>query len=816
MSNKKLNLLGWCDSPLSVTGFGVVAKNILNRIHNTGAFNVACIGINHLDEHAEKAFLDRANDVPYRVYIGQDIAQLGQGQYGVADPMGRQKLISMFTNQNVDAIFLMRDLWDMCVPQMPGQPAFSSYLPLHIQLAKERGRNFRVLAHFPLEHRVRPDWKPILDQIDYGYAFTDCYLDDLKPWSKNIKWAPQGADANIFKPLPPQGWGTALIAYPNTRTLAQEVIVNKKDFRIKKMRLPDPDAFVVINVNRNQPRKDIRSTLQAFAQLKQLTASSPRKVVLWLQMRPDDAFGDARRLCQEEGLIVDRDVFFPPYFNVGVGWSNEELNMLYNAADVFISTSVAEGMGLTCIEAGMAGCPVLVPGHTGFLQSMKHLGMPYVQIGPPEERPYIVQGSVVFPVNVGDMAEKLYHHYLHPEVLQQAISKNIKSFRYMFDWDTIFKSYWVPMLETLQKDLFGTEARQKSNKSRFLYVCEEAFGDILGATKAVDGLKQTYPDIPIDFMCKDRFANVVQNNPNIDKVIPWDINKIFDYPQIEDRPFLLGSNVFYPHARIRHGAWAFNPVHLLDMQAEMIGVPNGKPFIYQEPFDLMLDSHFQGKYNPETDDVLPIVTVHTTSQGGKMISAQKWTNLIANLINQFPHIKFVTVGGPNDMLLDPITTDFRFEPGTDKPLSYTKMAYLQSKAICHIGIDSGPAHSASVVNTPSVIFWGWTNVQTCKPQKYSINIVPHYVTVCPKMGPCHGVQPTCGINQYDTASAMQAPCVQSLSIDAALQLLTKALAKEPKEAKEFLKEQSKKMKIIYSTPSLPKKPEKEHNLIRIK
>lgn len=795
--NQKLKLLAWCDSPLSITGFGVVAKNILNRIYKTGQFDLACVGINHIEEHMEKAWSSREEDVPYRVYIGQDMRRDKSGALIPTDQMGRQKTIHMMKSSGCDVLFMMRDLWDMVYPNPPGTPHLSSFFPLHIQLAKEAGRNFRTLAHFPLEYQLQPDWRQMLDQIDYGYCFTQGGMQQLKPWEKKIKWAPQGADGHFFKRLSHIGWGDADLIIPiggNQAIRRKETIKDSRDFRIRKMRLQDPDCFLVVNVNRNQPRKDIRATVKSFKKFKELVAKhgGTKRPVLWLQMRPDDNFGDARQVIQEEGLINDYDVQFPPYFNVGVGWSIEELNMLYNTADVFISTSVAEGFGLTPVEAGFAGCPVLVPGHSGFLQTVGELGMPYVDTNPQEIRRE-VSHSPVTPTNEDDMARKLLEHYMEPQKLRGLVDKNINKFRDLFDWDNIFKRYWDPVLQTIERDIRETTLRQEKNKDRLLFVCEEAFGDVLGATKAIDSIKREYPDVPLDFLTKNQYRGVVEENPDIDKVLEWDINKIFDYPN---------GRVFYPHAKIRHGGWSTGVTHLLDMQAEMVGFKAGEAKIIPEPFDTFLP--WMPK-DLEEDAVLPMITLHTTSQGGKMLTPDKWGELILKIANEIPEIKFILVGGHNDMLIDG-AIDFRFDPAADgRPLAYRKMAWLQKHALCHVGIDSGPAHCASTVKTPNITFWGWTNYNTCKPQNYSINIVPHYPTVCPKMGPCHGVEPTCGINQYEINSAIQAPCVRSLSVQPAVDLILQAFKEtgDLAAAREWLKTKAKKLKPIYTLPPKP-------------
>jgi len=755
-------MLAWCDSPLSITGFGVVAKNILGRIYKTGMFDLACVGINHFEEHFDKAFEDRT-EVPYKVFIGQDVARQGN-QTVTFDPMGRAKTIQMLKQGNIDVFFCMRDLWDMVYQNAQGRPHLESFLPLNVQLAKEAGANFRVLSHFPLEYQVQPGWTPAIDMMDYGYCFTAGGMPQMEPYADKIAWCPQGCDTNIFKPLKN---------------------FNKDAFKQARMRL-DPDTFVVLCVQRNQPRKDIPATIEAFAKFKALVGTvEGKRPVLWLHMRPDDQFGDARKWVNDNGLQVDHDVCFPPNFNVGAGWSEAELNMLYNTADVFISTSVAEGFGLTPVEAGCAGIPVLVPGHTGHLQTISQLGMPYVACKPMEKREKVAP-SPVTPTNTDDMAQKLADHYGDPTKLNGLVRKNLKQFRKTFSWDKIFNEYWMPVLETIQDDIFGTEARQKKNEKRFLFVCEEAAGDIAaGAAPAIAALKRKYPNTPIDFMCKEKFRQILMGMPEIDTQVPWDINKIFDYPR---------DRVFYPHAKIRHGNWSSGWSHLMDMQSEMIGLfPEGSGYCATKEFDLKLD---------DMDGSVPdLITIHTTSQGGKMIGADKWSELIKGILSKNPDMRFAIIGGKDDMMV-PGALDFRGLP-------FEEQAWLQKISFCHIGIDSSPMHFAQIVGQPSITFWGWTNPEVCKARAGGVHIVAHHPTVCPKFGPCHGVQPACGINQYDTKSAMSAPCARSLDVGPAVQIVNKALSMGIEDGRKWLWDNASKEGNIYGIPTLTQAEDKK-------
>jgi ADP-heptose:LPS heptosyltransferase len=134
------------------------------------------------------------------------------------------------------------------------------------------------------------------------------------------------------------------------------------------------------------------------------------------------------------------------------------------------------------------------------------------------------------------------------------------------------------------------------------------------------------------------------------------------------------------------------------------------------------------------------------------------------------------------------------------------MAFVQRRAVCHVGIDSGPAHCAAAVGCPSIVFWGWTGVGVCSPERFAINVVPHYPSVCPILGACYG-NVHCGVDPSKPESAFRAPCVASLDPAIAVQLLSEALSAEtPEEARSRLVERSQTAKVLYRIPAPPAAP----------
>ena len=74
------------------------------------------------------------------------------------------------------------------------------------------------------------------------------------------------------------------------------------------------------------------------------------------------------RLCERVGLKVGVDVIFPKDYSENKGCDNVELNNIYNAFDCFITTTTAEGWGLTVTEAMATKTLVICPKHTSLTE----------------------------------------------------------------------------------------------------------------------------------------------------------------------------------------------------------------------------------------------------------------------------------------------------------------------------------------------------------------------------------------------------------------------------------------------------------------
>jgi glycosyltransferase involved in cell wall biosynthesis len=114
------------------------------------------------------------------------------------------------------------------------------------------------------------------------------------------------------------------------------------------------DAFLVLRVDRNSHRKNFSDTWRALVPVMQRHPN----VYAWFHCRAE---GDQLELPQlvSRDMVTAQRFFWPGKFTTHHGWANQDLVGLYNAADLFVSTSMGEGFGLTLAEAAACGLPII-------------------------------------------------------------------------------------------------------------------------------------------------------------------------------------------------------------------------------------------------------------------------------------------------------------------------------------------------------------------------------------------------------------------------------------------------------------------------
>jgi hypothetical protein len=180
---------------------------------------------------------------------------------------------------------------------------------------------------------------------DRVFAFTDY-------WKKRLR------DQGVTRPLSIIGHGfDPKLFFTVPRELAR-----------KSLKMPE-DAFVIMNLNRNQPRKCLDVLIMAFVEL---VVKYPTKPIILLSISDKGEKGGWWLFELFINELQDRGVPIEQFGNrlmissQDMAFKDEDINILYNIADVGISTAEGEGWGLCNFEQMGVGIPQVVPDVGGF------------------------------------------------------------------------------------------------------------------------------------------------------------------------------------------------------------------------------------------------------------------------------------------------------------------------------------------------------------------------------------------------------------------------------------------------------------------
>lgn len=316
---------------MSITGFSNVSHNVLDRMTPFLKANDIKVDMFALNFGLKEDF-----DYNEQIKVLNPLKFEGTTK----DPYSRMGLLRVLAVGAYDLLWMMNDVSVI-------SPMMVHVDKLRVKKEKEGRTPFKVLFYTPIDSYPIPSHFPPLKNIEqivtyteYGKkAMDECFEKMVvKPVSK-IDIIPHGMDTKVFQPLN-----------------------NKKELR-EKYKLPT-DAFLFGNINKNQPRKDLGTTLIAFAKVKK--QNPKEKYALYLHCYHSDPSGiNLYRACERLDLEVGKDVFFPTdakYINAE--YTQADMNELYNCLDVFVNTTMSEGWGLSLTEAMCVGLPIVCPLHT--------------------------------------------------------------------------------------------------------------------------------------------------------------------------------------------------------------------------------------------------------------------------------------------------------------------------------------------------------------------------------------------------------------------------------------------------------------------
>ena len=429
MDNKK-KILFWGDVPLCSTGFAQVSKNILKRLYNTGLYEIDIIGINYGGEPIPKEFYDKYTIYPAIAALSNDSRY--KNMYGF------QRFLDMAGSGKYDIIFIINDTYvvNIIMPQL-----------LETQKKLPKDKKFSTIYYFPVDSPLKKEMiTNVVDKFDFPVVYTKYGKNECMKYLPSLESLPviyHGVDQKDFFLLPPE-----------------EIA----DFK-KKFFGSHSEKYVVLNVARNQPRKDLHKTFAAF----KIFHDKYPNTVLLLVTQAEDVGGNLIEIAEQYHLTWDKDWICPKPGTYGAnqGYPIEIINKIYNASDVVISSTQGEGWGLSTSEGMATMTPILMPKNTSLVEI----------IGENEERGYFCKSGTnlnlwsclgpgdnnnVRPIiDVYDMAAKLEYIYLHPEEVKE---KTKRAYSEVWTWDSVCEQWKEIFAKAAKKtEIMRSDIKQERN-----------------------------------------------------------------------------------------------------------------------------------------------------------------------------------------------------------------------------------------------------------------------------------------------------------------------------------------------------------------
>jgi len=254
--------------------------------------------------------------------------------------------------------------------------------------------------------------------FDHIWTFLDCWTDhmvnDLKFDASRVSTMVHGIDFERFIDIP------------------RDVAKVKCGFK--------PDDFLVVNMNRNSSRKMWGTTIQAFIELLQRENMNPRiKLYCGCLLHHRDGYDiklTVKVECLRRGMDFEQVLNHHVFRNAKpLHLTDTEVNEIYNAGDVGLSTTRGEGFGLTPVEHMYLNRPQVVTGIPALKETMgsyAHFVEPKVWTRIGEIEPH--DGDIAI-CDYKDFADKLQYCFRNPEELPNA-REYLKD---KYSWENMYK-----------------------------------------------------------------------------------------------------------------------------------------------------------------------------------------------------------------------------------------------------------------------------------------------------------------------------------------------------------------------------------------
>ena len=407
---KKIKVLIVSTHINQVNGYSKVTLNILQQLAAQPWISLVHFGTQKL------ANGDLGRKYPTGVKVIDGTAMEKQKMAGFAF----SELPGVITSEKPDIVFIYNDLSVIC--------GYIEEIRKAIQ-----NRFFGLWAYVDSNYKSQP--QPLIDilnrDVERIFCFTKYWKDEIKSQgiTRPVDVMNHGINTQMVRPIP-------------------------KDLARQSLGLPK-DVFLFSSMNRNTPRKRLDLLVMSFVKL---IVRFPVKPIFMLVVADKGDKGGYQlfeifsRELKLAGATTDTFGNRLLITSSNTCYKDDDINLLYNCADVGVSCAEGEGWGLCSFEQMSVGIPQIVPEIGGYTEYCNNNNSIMVK---PKMRYYIpqVHNTVTGEAQIVDTEDvaKAMERYVFDEDLRKLHGKLAKEKISEYTWDRCCSTL-IKRLKALQEE----------------------------------------------------------------------------------------------------------------------------------------------------------------------------------------------------------------------------------------------------------------------------------------------------------------------------------------------------------------------------
>jgi len=294
-------------------------------------------------------------------------------------------------------------------------------------------RFFKIWTYVDITYKNPP--QHMIDvmnrDVERIFCFTKSWKDEIKNKgiTRPVDVMNHGIDTKMFRPVP-------------------------RDLARQSLGLPK-DMFMFLSLNKNIPRKRLDLLVMSFVKL--ITRFPVKPIFMLIVADKGDhggfpLFDIFSREIKLNGGSVDMFGNRLLIASSDTCYKDEDVNLLYNAGDVGVSTAEGEGFGLCSFEGLSVGVPQIVPELNGYSEYCNENNSIIVK---PKIRYYIPQAYNVVSgeAEMIDTTEysKAMERYVFDEDLRKLHGKHAKDIANNYTWEKCTNTF-IKRLKAIQEE----------------------------------------------------------------------------------------------------------------------------------------------------------------------------------------------------------------------------------------------------------------------------------------------------------------------------------------------------------------------------